>query len=158
ARRVRCVLRHGAGVRLVVVLFRRSPRGQGATCSQQARLPPVSRVELRALSDVSRGCNRRDRRRARDWFWWRSSSSARRSMAACYGSNGGDGFADDDRGNSRKAAFLAFLASFLVPHCLVAAAILLLPLVALPLVPHFFVIALAIFAVLQVALSRNESK
>jgi hypothetical protein len=46
----------------------------------------------------------------------------------------------------------------LLPHCLVAAAILLLPLVALPLSPHYFVVVLAVFAVLQVALSRNERK
>ncbi len=59
---------------------------------------------------------------------------------------------------SEKARHSRSVASFLLPHCLVAAAILLLPLVALPLVPHFFVIALAIIAVLQVALSRNERK
>src|SRR5262249_22030374 len=59
---------------------------------------------------------------------------------------------------SEKARPSRSVASFLLPHCLVAAAILALPLVALPLVPHFFVIALALFAVLQVALSRNGSK
>lgn len=50
------------------------------------------------------------------------------------------------------------VARFLLPHCLVAAAILTLPLVALPLFPHYFVVVLAVFPVLQVALSRNESK
>jgi len=59
---------------------------------------------------------------------------------------------------SEKARSSRSVVSFLLPHCLVAAAILLLPLVALPLFPNFFVIVLAIFAVLQVALSRNESK
>lgn len=59
---------------------------------------------------------------------------------------------------SDKARSSRTFANFLLPHCLIAAAILLLPEVALPLVPHFFVIVLAMIAVLQVALSRNERK
>jgi low temperature requirement protein LtrA len=59
---------------------------------------------------------------------------------------------------SDKARSSRSVAGFLMPHCVVASAILLLPALALPLVPHFFVIVLAILAVLQVALSRNERK
>ena len=57
-----------------------------------------------------------------------------------------------------RYAFLFFLIWWAWPHCLVTAAILLLPVVALPLVPHFFVIVLTILAVLQVVLSRTERK
>lgn len=59
---------------------------------------------------------------------------------------------------SDKARSSRSVAGFLIPHCVVASAILLLPVIALPLVPHFFVIMLAALAVLQVALSRNERK
>lgn len=59
---------------------------------------------------------------------------------------------------SDKARSSRSFTNFLLPHCLIAAAILLLPEVALRLVPHFFVIVLATIAVLQVALSRNERK
>jgi len=59
---------------------------------------------------------------------------------------------------SEKARSSRSVVNFLLPHCVVAAAVLLLPLVALPLFPHYFVVVLAFFAVLQVALSRNESK
>lgn len=59
---------------------------------------------------------------------------------------------------SEKARSSRSVATFLLPHCLVAAPILLLPAVALWSFPHFFVIALAVFAVLQVALSRTERK
>jgi low temperature requirement protein LtrA len=59
---------------------------------------------------------------------------------------------------SEKARCSRSVTNFLLPHCLVAAAILVLPLVALPLFPHYFVVVLAFFAVLQVALSRKESK
>ena len=59
---------------------------------------------------------------------------------------------------SEKARSSRSVAGFVLPHCLVAAAILLLPVVALPLVPHVFVIVLAMIVVLQVVLSRDERK
>ena len=59
---------------------------------------------------------------------------------------------------SEKARSSRSVTKFLLPHCLVAAAILVLPLVALPLFPHYFVVVLAVLAVLQVVLSRNEGK
>jgi len=59
---------------------------------------------------------------------------------------------------SEKARSSRSVTKFLLPHCLVAAMILLPPVIALPLVPHLFVIVLAILAVLQVAPSRNERK
>jgi hypothetical protein len=59
---------------------------------------------------------------------------------------------------SEKARSSRSVAGFLLPHCLIAAAVLLLPVVVLPLVPHIFVIVLALLAVLQVVLSRTERK
>ena len=59
---------------------------------------------------------------------------------------------------SEKARSSRSVAGFVLPHCLVAAAILLLPVVALPHVPHVFVIVLAMIVVLQVVLSRDERK
>lgn len=59
---------------------------------------------------------------------------------------------------SERARSSRSVRAFLLSHCLVAAAILLLPVTSLALFPHLFVVVLAGTAVVQVVLSRSVGK